>query len=103
MTSMLQNIYWLKKIAKITKLQKIEGCGNNMATIYKKKLLKELESIPSEHHKAIYKIIHLFNTELKLSSSKKEKSSLAGIWKGSAISDNLIKEAEKSLYPYEKE
>ncbi len=68
-----------------------------MATIYKKKLLKELESIPSEHHKAIYKIIHLFNTELKLSSSKKTKESLAGIWKDKGFERINIEEEIHSL------
>jgi hypothetical protein len=73
-----------------------------MATIYKKKILKEIETIPEKHLKSIYNIIHLFNNELNMATKKNvHAETLAGIWKGKQITDDLIKEAKKSVFPYE--
>ncbi len=73
-----------------------------MATIYKKKILKEIETIPEKHLKSIYNIIHLFKNELNITTKKYAKTkTLAGIWKGSQIDEELIGEAKKSVFPYE--
>ena len=75
-----------------------------MTTIYKKKLLKEIETIPDKHFKSLYKMIHYFKIELKSGGEKNvKKYSLAGIWKGSHIDDNLIRDAKKTIFPYETE
>ena len=64
-----------------------------MTTIYKKKLLKEIETIPDKHFKSLYKMIHYFKIELKSGGGKNvKKYSLAGIWKGSHI------DVEKEIY-----
>jgi hypothetical protein len=42
-----------------------------MATIYKEKILKEIEKIPEKHLKSIYNIIHLFKSELNMATKKK--------------------------------
>ena len=69
-----------------------------MKSIYKEKLLKEIETIPEHHLKSVYKIIHEFK---KLSKKTGEKYSLKGIWQGSQVSDELISKAKKSLFPYQ--
>jgi hypothetical protein len=75
-----------------------------MTTIYKKKVLKEIETIPDKHFKSLYKMIHYFKIELKSGGGKNvKKYSLAGIWKGSQIDDNLIRNAKKTIFPYETE
>jgi hypothetical protein len=71
-----------------------------MATIYKKKILKEIETIPEKHLKSIYNIVHLFKNELNIATKKNAKTeTLAGIWKGSQINEDLIEEAKKSIFP----
>ncbi len=73
-----------------------------MATIYKEKILKEIEKIPEKHLKSIYNIIHLFKSELIMATKKNVKTeTLAGIWKGSQIDENFIEEAKKSVFSYE--
>jgi mRNA-degrading endonuclease RelE of RelBE toxin-antitoxin system len=72
-----------------------------MSTVYKRKIIKEIETIPEKHYKTLYKIIQLLNDELKSQDSKKKLTSLAGIWKGSHIEDDLIKAAKKSMFPFE--
>ena len=73
-----------------------------MATIYKKKIFKEIDTIPEKHLKSIYNIIHLFKSELNMATKKNVKTeTLAGIWKGSQIDEELIGEAKKSVFPYE--
>jgi hypothetical protein len=52
----------------------------------------------------LHKNIHYFKIELKTGGEKSvEKYSLAGIWKGSQIDDNLIRDAKKTIFPYETE
>ena len=72
-----------------------------MATIYKKKIFKEIDTIPEKHLKSIYNIIHLFKNELGMATKRStKKETLAGIWKGSQIDEELIGEAKKSVFPY---
>ena len=47
-----------------------------MTTIYKKKLLKEIETIPDKHFKSLYKMIHYFKIELKSGGEKMSKNIL---------------------------
>ncbi len=73
-----------------------------MLSIYKEKILKELDVVPEEMMPKLYKIIHLLATELM--PKKKDtgnRGSLKGIWKGSQIDESLFLEAKKSLFPYE--
>jgi hypothetical protein len=73
-----------------------------MATIYKKKILKEIETIPEKHLKSIYNIVHLFKNELNMATKKNvQTETLAGIWKGSQINEDIIEEAKKSVFQYE--
>ncbi len=75
-----------------------------MESIYKEKLIKEIETIPEDKLPIFYKIINLLKHELD--SEKKKMSSnvsLAGIWLGSKINDDLFIEAKNSLFPYELE
>ncbi len=72
-----------------------------MATIYKKKILKEIEMIPEKHLKSIYNVIHLFKNELNMATKiNTKKETLAGIWAGNQIDEELIEEAKKSVFPY---
>jgi hypothetical protein len=72
---------------------------------YREKLLQEIESVPKEMTPVLYKIVHLLNTQWKISPEKKEKKrkSLRGIWKDSEIDESLFAEARKSLFSYENE
>jgi hypothetical protein len=73
-----------------------------LGTIYKQKIINELEGLSEYRLSKVYKIIHLLNTEI-LPESKKENNlkSLFGIWRGIKINESMIDEAEKSLFPYE--
>ena len=73
-----------------------------MSSIYKEKIIKEIETIPEKMMPRFYRIIHLLKTELYLSNeiSNKRKRSLKGIWKDSEIDDRLLEEAKNSLFPY---
>ncbi len=74
-----------------------------MQTSYKERILREIERIPDDKLRNIYKIIHLLTGEIAAEVRKTGKrSSLRGIWKGSQIDESLFSEARKSLFPYEK-
>jgi len=73
-----------------------------MPSIYKERLLKEIEGIPEEKVSKLYKIIHILRAELMQTSEKSQvRGSLKGIWKGSQIDESLFVEAKKSLFPYQ--
>ncbi|HEC67474.1 MAG TPA: hypothetical protein ENI35_01455 [Candidatus Desulfofervidus auxilii] len=73
-----------------------------MTSIYKEKILKEIEEIPEEMMPKIYRIIHILKMEL-IPKTKKlgVRGSLKGIWKGSQIDEDIFVESKKSLFPYE--
>jgi hypothetical protein len=73
-----------------------------MPSIYKERLLKEIEGIPEEKISKLYKIIHILRAELMRKPEKSRvRGSLKGIWKGSQIDETLSIEVKKSLFPYE--
>ncbi|MGA1871435.1 MAG: hypothetical protein ACMUJM_23140 [bacterium] len=73
-----------------------------MISLYKKKILKEIEGIPEDDIPKLYKIIHIVTSELINRPKKsKKRGSLKGIWKGSNIDEKLFCEAKKSLFPYD--
>lgn len=75
-----------------------------MQSIYKEKLINEIKSIPEENIHVFYKIFNLLKHEFYLEKKKTgSKVSLAGIWEGSKIDDNLFLEAKQSLFPYDLE
>jgi len=75
-----------------------------MLSIYKEKILKELEGVPGEMMPKLYRIIHLLANELiPKKKQKRNRGSLKGIWKGSQIDEELFLESKKSLFPYEYE
>ena len=73
-----------------------------MESIYKEKLLQEIEELPDEIVPNLYRVIHVLKNELMPKTEKYRNSgSLKGIWKGSRIDDEMFTEAKKSLFPYE--
>ena len=71
-----------------------------MISIYRKKILKEIEDIPEDKIPKLYKIIHIVTSELMNKPKKSEnRGSLKGIWKGSNIDEKLFYEAKKSIFP----
>ncbi len=73
-----------------------------MPSIYKDKILKEIEDVPEEIMPKLYKIIHMLTTDLIPKTTKRGKrGSLRGIWEGSQIDESLFLDAKKSLFPYE--
>ncbi len=75
-----------------------------MLSIYKEKILKELEGVPGEMMPKLYRIIHLLATELIPKTKQTGKrGSLKGIWRGSQIDEALFLESKKSLFSYEYE
>ncbi|HAG51706.1 MAG: hypothetical protein A2X87_06820 [Deltaproteobacteria bacterium GWC2_42_51] len=73
-----------------------------MLSIYKEKILKEIEKIPEDRMPKLYRVIHLLVSEL-IPETKKigNRGSLKGVWKDSQIDESLFIEAKKSLFPYE--
>ncbi len=65
-----------------------------MKSIYKEKLLKEIETIPEHHLKSVYKIVHEFKS---LAKETKGKKSLKGIWKGKGFEKIDIEQEIKEL------
>lgn len=73
-----------------------------MQSIYKEKILKEIEKIPDDRMSKLYRVIHLLVSELMPKPPKTgNRGSLKGVWKGSQIDESLFIEAKKSLFPYE--
>ena len=73
-----------------------------MNTVSKEKLHHIIDTIPEEIIPVIYKMISLMKMDYTARIKKTgKKGSLAGIWKGSKIEDNIYNEAKKSLFPYE--
>jgi mRNA-degrading endonuclease YafQ of YafQ-DinJ toxin-antitoxin module len=73
-----------------------------MISAYKEKIIKDIRKIPDEKMPKLYKIIHLFISEVTLKEKKiSKRGSLKGIWKGSHIDESVFIEAKKSIFPYE--
>ena len=73
-----------------------------MLSVYKEKILREIEKVPEDKMPKLLKIIHLLTTQTTPKRKKPGKrGSLKGIWKGSQIDESLFNEAKKSLFPYE--
>jgi hypothetical protein len=74
----------------------------SVETIYKKKIMAELDGLSEYRLSKVYKFIHLLNTEI-MPAARKENNlkSLWGVWKGIEIDESMIKEAENSLFPFE--
>jgi hypothetical protein len=73
-----------------------------METLYKEKIINEIDGLSDKQLEKIYKFIHLLNTELLQPTKSKVKfESLRGIWKGAIINDNDFEEAKRSLFPYD--
>ena len=73
-----------------------------MISVYKEKILREIEKVPEDKIPKLLRIIHLLTTETTPRRKKTGKrGSLKGIWKGSQIDESLFNEAKKSLFPYE--
>ncbi len=73
-----------------------------MDSIYKEKLLREIDEIPDNLVPNFYRILHQIKNELMLKTEKsRNRGSLRGIWKGSQIDEEMFEEAKKTLFPYE--
>jgi len=73
-----------------------------MPSIYKERLLKEIDGFPEQKISKLYKIIHILRVELMQKEKRPGiRGSLKGIWKGSQIDESLFVEAKKSLFPYQ--
>jgi len=73
-----------------------------MLSVYKEKILREIEKVPEDKVPKLFRIIHLLATEIMPGTKKTgNHGSLKGIWKGSQIDEPLFNEAKKSLFPYE--
>lgn len=57
-----------------------------MQSMYKEKILKEIEKIPDDRMSKLYRVIHLLVSELMPKPPKTgNRGSLKGVWKGSQI------------------
>ncbi|MBU4491098.1 MAG: hypothetical protein KKD69_01385 [Euryarchaeota archaeon] len=73
-----------------------------MATIYKEKLIDEINKMPDSMLPRFYRIVQTLRSEFMVTSTKeKRRGSLLGIWKDTTIEETLIKKAKKSLFKYE--
>lgn len=69
---------------------------------YREKLLKEIEEIPDDMIPTLYRIVRLLKNGFAPRTEKSgQRGSLRGIWKGSQIDDDLVREAKESLFPHE--
>ncbi len=76
---------------------------DKMSQVYKEKIIKALDDIPSNMLPKVYKMIHLLKKEfpvVPLEGDSKRRS-LKGIWKGCEIDDSLFEDAKKSIFKYE--
>jgi len=73
-----------------------------MATIYKQKLLGEINAIPENLLPRFFRIIHTLRTELtQQAAEKRTRGSLRGIWGRIDIDEEHISAAKESMFPYE--
>jgi len=73
-----------------------------MYSIYREKILKEIEKVPEDKIPRLLRMIHLLTTETTPKRKKPGKrGSLKGIWKRSQIDESLFDEAKKSLFLFE--
>ncbi len=71
---------------------------------YKQRLLDDINDIPADMPPKFYKIVHMLKKELiSVPKEGRKRSSLKGIWKDSDVDEQLLDEARKSLFCYEKE
>jgi hypothetical protein len=69
---------------------------------YKEKLLHEIQLIPDDMGYQFYQVFHALSEALLTRREReKQRCSLAGIWAGSEIDDNLFDSARKSVFSYE--
>ena len=73
-----------------------------MHSIYKEKILNEIEKVPEDKIPRLLRIIHLLTSETVPKRKRSQnRGSLKGIWKGSQIDESLFIEAKKSLFLFE--
>ena len=73
-----------------------------MLSTYKEKLIQEIETIPDEMIPQFYRIINVLKNEIvNKPQPVNDKQTLRGIWRGSKIKNNLIKQAKDSVFSYE--
>lgn len=73
-----------------------------MESIYKEKIISEIDSIPDDMLPKFYRILSAIKTELLHEGIQKgAQKSLRGIWKNSEIDEGLFLEAKKSVFPYQ--
>ena len=76
-----------------------------MSSIYRDKIISELDSIPEASLPDVYQMLHLLKTRFltaeKGKKSKKSGKSLEGIWKGTVFDEDDFAKARRSLFPYE--
>lgn len=73
-----------------------------MESIYKEKIINEIEGIPEDMLPKFYRILSAIKIELlEKRAQKGAKKSLRGIWKNSEIDERFFLEAKKSVFPYQ--
>jgi hypothetical protein len=73
-----------------------------MASLYKQKLLGEINAVPENLLPRFYRIIHALRKELVHPTKEKPiRGSLRGIWGTVVINESLILEAKESMFFYE--
>lgn len=72
-----------------------------MATIYKQKLIREINSLPDDLMPLFYRIVRTLRSELmNRTELKTKRGSLRGIWGNLEIDETDISAARKSLFSY---
>jgi hypothetical protein len=73
-----------------------------MQSANKKRLMREVMSVPDEIVPNLTRIIRLLKKELPQNGKKDSaRGSLKGIWKGSRIDNSIIADSKRTLFPYE--
>jgi hypothetical protein len=76
--------------------------GFNQPSVYREKLLREIEDMPEDMMPTFYRIFRILKTGWMPKRRKSgHRGSLKGVWRGSQLDDALFREARNSLYPYE--
>ncbi len=74
-----------------------------MEPTYRQRLMNEINAIPESMIPKFYRVIHAMRTELTTKEAPATgKASLKGIWGNLEIDDQLLDEARKSLFSYER-
>ncbi len=73
-----------------------------MLSVYKKKILQDIEKIPEIEYPKLYKLIHIITSGLLSDTNMPEKrGSLKGIWGKIKVDESLFEKAKRSIFPYE--